>query len=177
MDSKNPYTRLRELCGISQKKFGDKYGFAKITLIYIGAGTYTKVSDRQSIALGRECAEKGVEAKKFLQEEYGVSSLNEAYLAWRSEDRRVRAPSILAKASPPFEGDSETSPLGNFVKDTTGSFQGFSKLLKVPSITMTRYMRGETVKVPDALLSALEDVKYPHAQALFEAQAAWQEQQ
>jgi len=177
MDSKNPYTRLRELCGIPQKKFGDKYGFTKITLIYIGAGIYTKVSDRQSIALGRECAEKGVEAKKFLQEEYGVSSLNEAYLAWRSEDRRVRAPSILAKASPPFEGDSETSPLGNFVKDTTGSFQGFSKLLKIPPVTMTRYMRGETVKVPDALLSALEDVKYPHAQALFEAQAAWQEQQ
>jgi len=176
-DRKNPYMRLIELCGVTQKKFGDKYGFAKITLTYLSSGCYTKVSDRQSISLGKECAEKGVEAKKFLQEEYGVSSLNEAYLAWRSEDRRVRAPSILAKASPPFEGDSETSPLGNFVKDTTGSFQGFSKLLKLPPITMTRYLRGETAKVPDALLSALEDVKYPHAQALFDAQAAWQEEQ
>jgi len=175
--TKNPYVRLRELCGMSQKKFADKHDFGKMTMVYLESGMYTKVSDRQSIALGKECAEKGIDAKRFLQDEYGFSSLNEAYLAWRSEDRRVRAPSILAKASPPFEGDSETSPLGNFVKDTTGSFQGFSKLLKVPSITMTRYMRGETVKVPDALLSALEDVKYPHAQALFEAQAAWQEQQ
>ena len=175
--TKNPYVRLRELCGMSQKKFADKHDFGKMTMVYLESGMYTKVSDRQSIALGKECAEKGIDAKRFLQDEYGFSSLNEAYLAWRSEDRRVRAPSILAKASPPFEGDSETSPLGNFVKDTTGSFQGFSKLLKIPPVTMTRYMRGETVKVPDALLSALEDVKYPHAQALFEAQAAWQEQQ
>jgi len=175
--TKNPYVRLRELCGMSQKKFADKHDFGKMTMVYLESGMYTKVSDRQSIALGKECAEKGIDAKTFLVAEYGFSSLNAAYLVWRSEDRKLRSPSVLEKASTPFDSSLEASPVAAFVRQTTGSLQGFCKLLKIPSITMTRYMRGETVKVPDALLSALEDVKYPHAQALFDAQAAWQEQQ
>jgi hypothetical protein len=79
----------------------------------------------------------------------------------------------LAKAGPPFEGDEKTSPVACFVRDTAGSLQGFCKLLKVPSITMTRYIRGETVTIPQALLEALEDVKYPHTAALIDAQADW----
>jgi hypothetical protein len=81
----------------------------------------------------------------------------------------------LAKASPPFSGSDDVSPVAQFVKDTAGSLQGFCKLLKIPSITMTRYIRGETSTVPDALLSALEDVKYPHAVALADAQLGWLE--
>ena len=172
---KNPYVRLRELCGLSQKKFADKHSFGKMTMVYLESGMYTRVSDRQNLALGKECAEKGIDAKNILVEEYGSASLNEAYLAWRSEDRKLRAPSVLAKAAPPFVGDVDTSPVAQFVKDTTGSLQGFCKLMKVPSITMTRYMRGETSTVPEALWFALEDVKYPHAQALAEAQHVWME--
>ena len=170
---KNPYVRLRELCGLSQKKFADKHGFGKMTMVYLESGMYTGVSDRQNVALGRECAEKNVDAHKVLEDEYGTGSLNEAYLAWRSADRKLRAPAILAKVAPPFLGDEETSPLGVFVRDTTGSLQGFCKLLKVPSITMTRYMRGETVSFPEALREALGDVKYPHVDALEKAQADW----
>jgi DNA-binding XRE family transcriptional regulator len=170
---KNPYVRLRELCGASQKGFATKYGFGKMTMVYLESGMYTRVSDRQSIALGRECNEKGVDAHGVLAEEYNASSLNEAYLAWRSEDRRLRAPEVLAKASPPFTGDDENSPVAQFVKDTTGSLQGFCKLLKVPSITMTRYIRGETSRMPDALVEALEDVRYPHIRVLAEAHEDW----
>jgi DNA-binding XRE family transcriptional regulator len=170
---KNPYVRLREMCGISQKGFATKYGFGKMTMVYLESGMYTRVSDRQSIALGRECDEKGVDAREMLREEYGAGSLNEAYLAWRSEDRKLRAPAVLAKVSPPFTGTEETSPVEQFVRETAGSLQGFCKLLKVPSITMTRYIRGETISVPDALLSALEDVKYPHTIALIDAQENW----
>ena len=170
---KNPYVRLRELCGLSQKKFADKHSFGKMTMVYLESGMYTKVSDRQNLALGKECAEKGVDAKNVLREEYGSGSLNEAYLVWRSEDRRLRAPSVLSKAAPPFVGDSETSPVAQFVKDTAGSLQGFCKLMKIPSITMTRYIRGETATVPMALLLALEDVKYSHTEALIDAQLDW----
>lgn len=173
MDVKNPYVRLRELCGMSQKGFATKHSFGKMTMVYLESGMYTRVSDRQSIALGKECNEKGVDAHGVLREEYGAASLNEAYLAWRSEDRKLRAPSVLAKAAPPFVGDEKVSPVAQFVMDTTGSLQGFCKLMKVPSITMTRYIRGETVTVPDALLEAFEDVKYPHAAALIDAQADW----
>lgn len=172
---KNPYVRLRELCGLSQKKFADKHGFGKMTMVYLESGMYTKVSERQNLALGRECAEKGVDAHAVLSEEYGVDSLNEAYLAWRSSDRKLRAPSVLAKAAPPFVGDGETSPVGVFVRDTTGSLQGFCKLLKVPSITVTRYMRGETVSMPDALWDAFVDVKFPFAKELADAQFGWWE--
>ena len=170
---KNPYIRLRELCGTTQKGFATKYGFGKMTMVYLESGMYTRVSERQSIALGKECNEKGVNAHEVLREEYGAASLNEAYLGWRSEDRRVKAPEVLAKASPPFTGDMDTSPVAQFVKDTAGSLQGFCKLLKIPSITMTRYIRGETLAMPDALVSALEDVKYPHAGLLADAQANW----
>lgn len=173
---KNPYVRLRELCGTSQKAFATKHGFGKMTMVYLESGMYTRVSDRQSIALGRECNEKGVDAHALLREEYGAASLNEAYLAWRSEDRKLRAPSVLAKVAPPFVGDETISPVGKFVKDTAGSLQGFCKLLKVPSITMTRYIRGETSTMPDALWSALEDVKFPHAVALADAQYDWYEE-
>ncbi len=175
MDVKNPYVRLRELCGASQKGFATKYAFGKMTMVYLESGMYTRVSDRQSIALGKECNEKGVDAHEVLREEYGAASLNEAYLAWRSEDRRLRAPGVLAKAAPPFVSDEDVSPVARFVADTAGSLQGFCKLMKVPSITMTRYIRGETSTVPDALWSAFEDVKYPHAVALADAQFAWLE--
>jgi DNA-binding XRE family transcriptional regulator len=170
---KNPYVRLRELCGLSQKKFAVKHGFGKMTMVYLESGMYTGVSDRQNIALGRECNEKGVDASQVLADEYGSVSLNEAYLAWRSEDRKLRAPSVLAKVAPPFVGDVDTSPVGKFVAETTGSLQGFCKLLKVPSITMTRYMRGETVSFPEALREALEDVRYPHIGELEKAQTKW----
>lgn len=170
---KNPYVRLRELCGLSQKKFADKHGFGKMTMVYLESGMYTRVSDRQNVALGRECAEKGIDAHKVLEDEYGTGSLNEAYLAWRSADRKLRAPSVLAKVAPPFVGDEETSPVGVFVRDTAGSLQGFCKLLKVPSITMTRYMRGETASFPEALREALWDIGYPHIDALEEAQGKW----
>lgn len=170
---KNPYIRLRELCGMSQKKFADKHGFGKMTMVYLESGMYTGVSDRQSIALGKECSEKNVNALQVLLEEYDATSLNEAYLAWRSEDRKLRAPSVLAKVAPPFVGDVDTSPVGKFVAETTGSLQGFCKLLKVPSITMTRYIRGETASLPDAFREALEDVRYPHIKELEKAQAEW----
>tara|TARA_R110002096_G_scaffold401894_1_gene598950 strand:- start:1474 stop:1998 length:525 start_codon:yes stop_codon:yes gene_type:complete len=170
---KNPYVRLRELCGASQKGFATTHDFGKMTMVYLESGMYTRVSDRQSIALGRECFNKGVDAHDVLRSEYSAGSLNEAYLAWRSADRKLRAPTILAKASPPFRGSSEVSPVAQFVKDTTGSLQGFCKLMKIPSITMTRYIRGETVTAPEALWDAMEDVGYPHIEQLIEAQSKW----
>ena len=45
--------------------------------------------------------------------------------------------------------------------------------MKIPSITMTRYIRGETVTAPEALWDAMEDVGYPHIEQLIEAQSKW----
>jgi len=170
---KNPYVRLRELCGMSQKKFADKYKFGKMTMVYLESGMYTRVSDRQNVSLGKECAAKGVDAKAVLVEEYGTESLNEAYLAWRSADRKLRAPEVLAKAGTSFDSSAKTAPLLTFVSESAGSLQGFCKLLKVPSITVTRYIRGLTASMPEALREALVEIKYPHIDALEAAQNKW----
>ena len=169
----NPYVRLRELCGMSQKAFATKHSFGKMTMVYLESGMYTAVSDRQNQALGKECYEKGVDAKKVLASEFEAASLNEAYQQWRVAERREKAPSVLEKVSPPFVGDSELSPVACFVRNTTGSLQGFCKVLKIPSITMSRYMRGETMTMPVELRAALSDVGWPFVDELDTAQAKW----
>jgi len=170
---KNPYVRLRELCGMSQKAFAAKHGFGKMTMVYLESGMYTRVSDRQNVALGKECYEKGVDAKQVLRDEYDAVSLDEAYVAWRVFERRENAPVVLAKVSPPFLADSDVSPVGRFVRDTTGSLQGFCKLLKLPSITMSRYIKGDTLSMPKELREALTDASFPFIEELVEAQEGW----
>jgi hypothetical protein len=170
---KNPYVRLRELCGMSQKAFAAKHGFGKMTMVYLEAGMYTAVSDRQNQALGKECYEKGVDAKTVLVEEFKAHSLDQAYQQWRVGERREHAPTVLAKVSPPFVGDSELSPVACLVRDTTGSLQGFCKVLKVPSITVSRYIRGETKSMPVELQAAFADAGWPFVGELDTAQAKW----
>lgn len=158
---------------MSQKGFAAKHGFGKMTMVYLESGMYTRVSDRQNKALAVECVEKGVDGKAVLVEEYGVASLNDAYLAWRVAERREHAPVVLAKVSPPFVGSVGVSPVAQFVKDTTGSLQGFCKLLKVPSITMSRYIKGDTLSMPSELREALVDAGFPFTESLAEAQMMW----
>ena len=173
MDMKNPYVRLRELCGISQKAFAAKHGFGKMTMVYLESGMYTRVSDRQNIALGKECGEKGVDAKRILEEEYSSSTLNEAYWKWRSFERREKAPVVLAKASTQFSHVGDISPVAQLVAESTGSLQAFCKTLKIPSITMSRYIRGETATLPTEFREALIEAGYPFISQLEAAQEKW----
>jgi DNA-binding XRE family transcriptional regulator len=175
MGMKNPYVRLRELCGTSQKAFAAKHGFGKMTMVYLESGMYTRVSDRQNIALGKECDEKGVNAREVLAEEYSSETLNEAFWKWRTHERGEKAPVVLAKASSAFYSNSDVSPISQLVSDTTGSLQGFCKLLKVPSITVSRYAKGETATMPSELREALAEARYPFIIELEVAQEKWRE--
>ena len=65
------------------------------------------------------------------------------------------------------------SPAAQFVKDTTGSLQGFCKLLKLPSITMSRYIKGDTLSMPSELREALGDAGFPFIEELAEAHMMW----
>jgi DNA-binding XRE family transcriptional regulator len=176
MGMKNPYVRLRELCGTSQKAFAAKHGFGKMTMVYLESGMYTRVSDRQNIALGKECDEKGVNAREVLAEEYSSHTLNEAFWKWRSHERRENAPVVLAKASSTFYSTGDVSPVSQLVSETTGSLQGFCKVLKVPSITVARYAKGETATMPSELREALLEAGYPFITELETAQENWREQ-
>lgn len=166
---KNPYVRLRELCGLTQKAFCQRNDFGKMTMVYLEAGMYTKVSERQNIALGKECANRGVDAKSILQAEYGTESLTVAYMLWRSEQRK-NSGLILPTT---FRSTTTNSPVAMFVADSTGSMQRFCKTVKIQPATMTRYAKGETASMPRELRTALEEMGYTATAALEKAQADW----
>ena len=168
---KNPYVRLRELCGLTQKAFCERNDFGKMTMVYLEAGIYTKVSERQNIALGKECANRGVDARSILSDEYGTESLTGAYMQWRS-DRRKNAPE-RADFPTKLRSSAEVSPIANFVKDMTGSMQRFCKVVKVQPATITRYAKGETASMPRELRTALEEMGYTNITELAKAQADW----
>lgn len=165
---KNPYVRLRELCGLTQKAFCDRNDFGKMTMVYLEAGMYTKVSERQNIALGKECANRGVDAKAVLADEYGTESLTVAYMMWRSQQRKntnIEWPQICST--------DKKSAIDCFVADTCGSMQRFCKTVKIQPATMTRYAKGETVSMPKELRIALEEMGYKNIAQLEKAQSDW----
>lgn len=168
---KNPYVRLRELCGLTQKAFCERNGFGKMTMVYLEAGMYTKVSERQNIALGKECSQRGVDAKAVLKDEYGTESLTVAYMQWRTE-RRKNAPE-RADFPETFRSTTANSPMSFFVADMTGSMQRFCKVVKIQPATVTRYAKGETMKMPKELRTALEEMGFDRIAELEKLQSQW----
>jgi DNA-binding XRE family transcriptional regulator len=170
---KNPYTRLRELCGLTQKAFCERNDFGKMTMVYLEAGIYTSVSDRQNIALGRECANRGIDARAILNEEFGTESLAVAYSKWRTAERKN-----IDTTNYPTEHRAvgEQSPMEVFARTVAGSIQRFCKTLKVQPATLNRYMRGQTISMPKELSQAFEEMGFDCTK-LCEAQAQWVQEQ
>jgi hypothetical protein len=166
---KNPYIRLRELCGLTQKAFCERNDFGKMTMVYLEAGIYTRVSERQNLALGKECAQRGVDAKGILADEYGTESLTVAYSFWRTAERKS-----IDTANYPKEHAAvgDKSPMEVFVGKVANSTQRFCKTLKIQPTTLNRYAKGLTYKMPRELKTAFEEIGYNYA-ALEKAQEAW----
>jgi len=166
---KNPYVRLGELCGLTQHAFCERNDFGKMTMVYLEAGMYTGVSERQNIALGKECANRGVDAKSILSDEYGTESLTVAYSKWRTAERKKIDTTTYPTKYPSV---GEASPLEVFVRTVAGTVQRFCKTVKIQPATLNRYMRGLTQTVPKELAQAFEDIGFDCTK-LCEAQAAW----
>lgn len=166
---KNPYVRLRELCGLTQKAFCERNDFGKMTMVYLEAGIYTDISERQNIALGKECANRGVDAKAILKDEYATESLTVAYKLWRSSERKK-----IDKTAFPTKYPSvgEKSPMEVFARTVAGSIQRFCKDFKVQPATLNRYMRGQTVAMPKELCTAFDEIGFDCTK-LCEAQSQW----
>lgn len=171
---KNPYVRLREACGISQRAFAAKYEFSKMALVYVEAGTYPDVSDRMNEAIAAECREKDVDAKSILREEYGQEWLDDAYWAWQSAERQKFAVN-LKTVNPPFAYSKLSPPVEDLITRSTrpGTIETFCKELKVNPVTVRRYVAGKTRSMPIALEDALREVNYEHLHELLELQTAW----
>jgi DNA-binding XRE family transcriptional regulator len=170
---KNPYVRLRELCGLTQKTFCERNDFGKMTMVYLEAGIYTNVSDRQNIALGKECANRGVDAKAILKDEYGTESLAVAYSKWRTAERKSIDTTSYPKE---YRSVGEQSPMEVFARQVAGSIQRFCKTLKVQPATLNRYMRGQTIGMPKELAQAFSEIGFDTT-ALVKAQAQWVQEQ
>jgi hypothetical protein len=170
----NPYREIRRRLGVSQMDFRTRYEFGKMTMVYLESGMYTQVSERQENAIFDLAREHYFDVLEFLRREYKSDSLNEAYKKWQSEARRSDARAQLEKVKPPFPFTNDHSPLFFVIRDCFGSLQHFCKVLKVPSITISRHLDGQTLSIPAVLAQALVDSGYSEAPALMDAQADWE---
>jgi hypothetical protein len=166
---KNPYIRLRELCGLTQKAFCERNDFGKMTMVYLEAGIYTSVSERQNVSLGYECANRGVDAKAILLDEYGTESLTVAYSKWRTEERKAIDTQTFPSSYPSL---GEKSPMEVFARTVAGSIQRFCKTFKVQPTTLNRYMRGQTISMPKEVINAFDDIGFNWV-PLSNAQSVW----
>jgi len=157
----NPFKKLRQEAGYTQKRFCDEFGFSKQTLISIEAGVYADLSDRMLAAIVSVCDSKGVK--------YG--DIAKEYELWRLSERQGVPDAI--KNYNPTVWDEKTSPMGFFIAQTTGSVQGFAKKLKVQTSTLLRYVSGEQPDMPMPLRVALVDSDYKHLGRLEKAQMDW----
>lgn len=173
---KNPYKHLRERAGYTQKRFCDEYGFAKQTLISIEQGVYEELSTRMITAILDACLLSGIDATAELSAEYADDTIAATYRQWRVAQRYNCDPRIIeynpATAVYPESSDN-FSPMHWFVKNTTGSVQGFAKQLKVQTAILLGYIRGEQKDMPYPLREALSDAGYPYIKELEKEQTDW----
>lgn len=172
----NPYREIRKRLGVSQVDFRTKYEFGKMTMVYLESGMYTKVSERQQDAIFDLAREHYFDLREFLLREYQSDSLNEAYKKWQRDARQRNARAQLERAKPPFPFTREHSPLFFVIRDCFESLQQFCKVLKVPSITISRHLDGQTRSIPAILAEALSESGYSQAPALLDAQANWMQE-
>lgn len=167
----NPYAELRKLCHISTREFAKKHDLSKTTLTYIETGQYAGLSSYQIESLGKECVEKGVDARAFITSTYGVPTLAEAYEKYQHE-ARVESHELFDR-EPRERWTDQLSPMHFFIKDTTGSMQGFCKTLKVPAAYVLRYATGKTRTMPLAIENALREAGMSQIGKLIAMQTAW----
>jgi hypothetical protein len=169
----NPFREIRRRLGVSQMDFRTRYEFGKMTMVYLETGMYTQVSERQENAIFDLAREYYFDVLEFLRREFQSDSLNEAYKKWQSHARQTDARAQLERVQPPFPFTKDHSPLFFVIRDCFGSVQHFCKVLKVPSITISRHLDGQTLSIPAALAEALVESGYSEAPALMDAQADW----
>jgi DNA-binding XRE family transcriptional regulator len=167
----NPYRRLRLACSINQKDFGAKYGFSHATMNAIEGGQVIDLSERMVLSLGQECAEHGISAAEILGDEYGVTTLREAYENWKSNERAA----FSGRFQKPLSGAEtwEESPFSVYMQEVAGTMTAFAKMLKVPLAAVQRYANGKNLTMPKAVEEALTQVQFVDLDDLKDVQTKW----
>lgn len=167
----NPYARIRELTGFGQREFARKAKISRPTLVQIETGQFADLSEKMVLLLSQACATKGISLHGIVMNEYNAETLQSAYHNWQSNERRKN--SELFQIRPPDQSTKDLSPFHFYIKETTGSAQGFAKKLKVPSAAVTRYAAGVTKAMPKAIEDALRSIHYDYLQTLLSMQEEW----
>lgn len=168
----NPYAYLREQAGYGHREFARDFKLNRKTLIAIETGQFTTLSTRMIDTLLGACANANVPTGTILEERFDSSSLSEAYAKFQHAQRAFYAEEIR-EATPEYRGPSDLSPFHYFVKDSTGSLQGFCKKLCVPQTTVSRYAAGLTRTMPLTIKNALKEVQHPDVEQLEKLQENW----
>lgn len=169
----NPFRAIRLRLGVSQADFRSKFDFGKMTMVYLENGMYTGISARQEDAIRKLAEEKYFDLSAFLRREYETENLNDAYKKWQSISRREVAGEKVEKIRPPFPFTFEHSPLFFIITQHFGSIQRFCKIMKIPSVTITRHLDGKTLAIPSVLIEAMKDAGHTHLDAVLLAQNSW----
>lgn len=168
---KNPFAALRELTSLSQRAFAEKYGFSRTAITFVESGQLNEISDDLNKSLGLECAEKGIDARAILAQDYNAQTLQQAYQTWKSNERTQVAHLFQVPLS--GQHDKQHSPFYYYIRQVASSEQAFCKLLKVPSATVLRYRDGDTRTMPKTIEDALREVSFPYMSELLGLQLNW----
>lgn len=153
----NPYRRLLEATGMSQRQFAKYADMSLTALTYVLTGQPGEISEWQNNQMARACLERGVDAKAILRHEYGGQALGAAYQQWRIRDREDNA-DVFRLSLSSLRSDAPESPFAQFITRTTGSQQAFCKQLHVPPSHVHRFAEGKTLTMPGEIRDALLDV-------------------
>lgn len=171
MTTTNPFTYLRNKSGMTMRQFCDFYKFAKQTLIGMEAGLYPELSERM-LETAKDLGKRfDIRIDDELMDAYGTADLQTAYAWWIDSERGKVVPSI--RTYNPDQWTDKLSPMHFFVKNTTGSAQGFAKQLKIPPATLMRYVTGKQAEMPSSIERALRAVDYPYMAQLITNQRNW----
>ena len=164
---KNPVDFLIERTGMSRTEFSAKHMFGKNTLGRVVQGRLQSVTPRIELALWSEWLERGLDPSDF-EAEYGTRDVNTAYQRWvhnRRVTNRVALPTTV-------EDDPKITPFARLVK-AIGSVSKTAQTLVVADVVVQRYADGRQKAMPDAIRIALNEMNYPHTEALEKSQQRW----
>jgi len=167
----SPVARILKASSIGNSRFAKTYRLSRGTVTYSVAGTYVDLPGRVVDALFEVTEDKDVDMREIYRE-YGATTLPEAYTNWQEVERKTQA-AHLGQVAPPFRFTAKDSPAYLWIQDLYGSTETFAKALKLPTATVNRWVRGETISMPAVIEKALREVKYPYFVELLSTQAHW----
>jgi hypothetical protein len=164
----NPLDWALGKIGMTRAAFGAEIGFGKSYLIRVSQGRHSHIGTAVEAKLYKLAEAKGIDLDGEILGIYGpATNLDEAYDHWVVMHRE-------AQELPEPVRDTKLNPFQRLVT-AAGGVARMSALLAAPDPLVERYAKGKTYRMPLPVMEALNDLNYPHINALDEAMRKWGE--